>query len=374
MANKDYYETLGISRTATKDEIKSAYRKLAMKYHPDRNKEEGAEKKFMEIQEAYDILYDDNKRKTYDQFGSAAFEQGGQGGNPFQGFGGGGFGGFDGFGDIFSQMFGGDQRNSNPHGPQRGNDSLMRVKISFMDSINGKKITIPVTYEKVCETCNGTGAKSKDDIKPCPHCGGKGYINSTRQTLFGTMQTQEECPYCHGSGKTIVNKCSSCNGSGYKKVKEDLSVNIPAGISSGQQIRVQGKGSRGINGGSNGDLYIEIIVAPHNNFTRDGNDIHIEIPIDFVDACLGIDIEVPTVYGSIELKIPAGSQPNQIFKIKDRGVKDMRTQRPGNQYVHLKIATPTVLSKAQKEALINYKKAEKKDESIFQKFIKGFKK
>lgn len=374
---KDYYETLGISRTATKDEIKSAYRKLAMKYHPDRNKEPGAEKKFMEIQEAYDVLYDDQKRKTFDQFGSAAFDQNGgmNGQNPFQG----GFssGGFGDFGDIFSQMFGGaggGSRRSGSTGPTRGDDTLMRVKIGFLDAILGKKITIAVSYDKLCDTCHGTGAKSSSDIQTCSHCGGTGRVLTTRSTLFGTMQSESECPYCHGTGKIIANKCPDCGGSGYKRVKENITIDIPAGINAGQQIRVKNKGLKGNNGGESGDLYIEIVIAPHSAFERDGNDIHLKVSIDFVDAALGTTIDIPTVYDNVSLKVPAGSQPNTILKLNGKGIKDMRTGKQGNQFVHLDIKTPTELNKKQKDLLEQFKSSGDSNNSAFSKFIKNFKK
>lgn len=378
--NKDYYAVLGVPKTATKDEIKSAYRKLAMKYHPDRNKEPGAEKKFMEIQEAYDVLKDDEKRKTYDQFGSAAFEQGGFGTNNGNPFGAGGFGfNFNGddLNDIFSQFMGGGRRRSSRNsGPQKGDDLAYKIKISFMDAINGKKVTLPnYTYEKSCNSCNGTGAKNGTDFVTCPHCNGTGRIRSQSRSIFGIFESEEQCPYCNGTGKMINNKCPDCNGSGYIKVKEDLLVNIPAGINNGQQIKIKEKGGRGLNGGPNGDLYIEINVAPHQTFTRQGNDIHISIPIDFVDAALGIVVNVPTVYeNSVELKIPAGVQPENILRMKGMGVKDLRTGNPGDQYVHLKIMTPTNLNKNQKEYLKKFKEEESDNDNIFKKFMKNFKK
>ncbi|MEG0034326.1 MAG: molecular chaperone DnaJ [Bacilli bacterium] len=379
MAEKrDYYETLGVQRTATKDEIKSAYRKLAMKYHPDRNKEPGAEKKFMEVQEAYDVLYDDQKRKTFDQFGSAAFDQNGSasgfgGGNPFQG----GFGNFGDLNDIFSQMFGGGMgggRNSQRNGPNRGDDTLMRVKVSFIDAIMGKKITIPVTYDKVCDTCNGTGAKSSSDIKTCSHCGGSGYVRTTKQTLFGAMESETTCPYCGGTGKIIANKCPDCGGTGSKRVKENIDIAIPAGINAGQQIRVKGKGMKGSNGGSNGDLYIEIVIQEDNIFKRDGNDIHLNLEIDFVDAALGISMDVKTVYDTISLKIPAGSQPNTVLKLSGKGIKDMRNGRPGDEYVHIIIKTPTNLNTKQKECLNDFKINSNSQNNPFSRFKDKLKK
>ena len=378
MAKRDYYEVLGLTKSASKDDIKSAYRKLAKKYHPDINKEPGAEEKFKEVQEAYDVLYDDNKRQMYDQFGMAAFEQGsstGGAGNPFQGggFAGQGFGGVD-LNDIFSSFFGGGpRRQSNPTGPQRGDDNLMRVKIGFMDAILGKKITVPITYDEQCEYCHGTGAKTPNDIQTCSRCNGTGYIRTTQRTLFGVMENQTVCPDCGGSGKKVTTPCEHCGGKGYNRVKRDVEVNVPAGINAGQQIRLKGKGSKGRNGGENGDMYLEIVIAPHEHFKRDGNDIHLTVPLSFADAALGTKIEVPTVYGDVEVTIPAGTQPDQILRLKGRGVKDLRKGTPGDQYLHLNIQTPTKLSKKEKDLLEEFRKVSSGEDSLFAKFKKKFK-
>ena len=378
MAKRDFYEVLGVNKSASKDEIKSAYRKLAKKYHPDINKEPGAEEKFKEVQEAWDVLGDDKKRQMYDQFGMAAFEQGsstGGAGNPFgAGFGSQGFGDIN-LGDIFSSFFGGGNRGRRANvGPQKGEDVLQRIRVQFMDAVLGKKVLVPVEYDEPCKTCGGTGAKSSSGIKTCPKCGGKGYVTVETPSLFGVMQSQRVCPDCGGSGKIITDKCPNCNGKGYTHIKRDMEVNIPAGINAGQQIVVRGKGGHGINGGPNGDLYLEIVLVPHPNFKRDGNDIHIDIPISFVDATLGKKIDVPTVYGDCEVEIPAGTQPNQILRLKGRGIKDMRKGTPGDEYIHVQIKTPTKLSKEQKKLLEEYQKTEGKEDSIFDKFIKSFKK
>jgi molecular chaperone DnaJ len=381
MAEKrDYYDVLGLSKNATKDEIKSAYRKLAMKYHPDHDKSPDAAEKFKEVNEAYSVLYDDEKRKAYDQFGHAAFDQNGeQNANPFTGVN--GFSGFGDFSDIFSQVFGGaaggnarSSRSNSSNEPLKGDNRLMRIKITFMDAINGKTISLPLSYDKVCDTCGGTGAKSRDDLVDCPFCNGRGYVKTTRQTFFGVMESESECPHCHGTGKIVKNKCPDCNGTGYKKVNENLSIKIPAGINNGQQIRVQGKGERGANGGSNGDLYIEVIVVDHDFFKRDGNDIHLTIPLDFVDATLGTTITVPTVYGDVDVKIPAGTQPNTILRIRDKGVKDMRTGRPGSEFIHIDVKTPENLTKDQQKALETFKNSSNSSDNTYVKFIKTFKK
>ena len=380
MAKKDYYESLGVNKSASKDEIKSAYRKLAKKYHPD-NKETGDAEKFKEVQEAYDVLYDDKKRGMYDQFGHAAFEQGaggGPGGNPF----GGGFSGFDfngegvDLGDIFSSFFGGggSRRRSANTGPERGQDVLMHVTIDFMDAVNGKKVDLTLNHDEQCPNCHGSGAKSPDSIRTCTQCHGSGRIRTTRQSLFGVMEQESACPTCNGSGKIIVDKCPNCGGKGYIKQKKNVTLNIPAGINNGQQLRQTGLGELGKRGGPNGDLYIEINVKPHQFFKRDGNDIHIEIPLDFVDAILGTTVDIPTVYGNKSLSIPAGTQPNQILRMKGHGVKDLRSGKPGDQYVHLNIKMPTSLTKDQRAILEDYRRKSNTSESFFSKFMKNFKK
>lgn len=382
MANKrDYYEVLGVSKSASKDEIKSAYRKLAKTYHPD-NKETGNEVKFKEVQEAYDILYDDQKRSTYDQFGHAAFEQAGgnPGANPF----GGGFGGFNGFGgfgdgmdlnDFVSSFFGGGRRQqANRNGPRRGNDLVKRVKITFMDAVNGRDIDLDIDVDETCSHCNGTGAKSPSDISTCPHCQGRGYVRVQRQSLLGVVTSEEVCPQCGGSGKIIKEKCPECSGRGYIHKRKKVPVHIPAGINEGQQIRVSGMGERGINGGPNGDFYVEILVQEHPYFKRNGNDIHIEIPLEFVDACLGTTLDVPTVYGEVTLNVPNGTQPGQVLRMKGCGIKDLRSGKAGDQFVHLKIEVPTSLTKEQKDLLTKFKGTKKAEDNLFTKFKKLFKK
>ncbi len=362
---RDYYEVLGVSKSASKDEIKSAYRKLAKQYHPDLNHSPDAPEKFKEVQEAYDVLYDDNKRKQYDQFGFAAFEQGastGGAGNPFTGggFSGQGFGDVD-LNDIFQSFFGGGMgsgRTRNSSGPRKGEDALYRVKISFMDAVNGRKITIPVTYDEPCEHCHGTGAESPSDFVTCPECGGSGIVKTRQQTLFGVMEGQSTCSRCHGTGKIVKNKCHACGGAGYNRIHRDLEVNIPAGINNGQQIRVAGKGSRGYNGGVSGDLYVEVQIQPHEKFRRDGNDVHLDLDLSFVDCALGAKVDVDTVYGPVTVTIPDGTQPDDVLKLRDRGIKDLRTQKPGNEFLHIKVKTPTGLSETQKDLLRQFQAEE----------------
>jgi molecular chaperone DnaJ len=375
MATKrDFYDILGINKSASKDDIKAAYRKLAKQYHPDLNKAPDAEKKFKEVQEAYDILFDEQKRAAYDQFGHAAFDQQGGGGNPFQG---GGFGGFSGFqdvdlGDVFGSFFGGGQRRSRqPSGPQRGADTQMRLRIDFMDAINGKKLTIPIQYDESCLTCAGSGARSSSDLETCRQCNGSGRQRVRQRTILGMMETEAVCDNCQGRGKKIKATCATCQGKGYNRAKTDIEVNIPAGINTGQQIRISGKGERGDLGGPNGDLYLEISINKHPHFNREGNDIHLEIPISFVDATLGVTLDIPTVYGDVSLMIPPGTQPDKVLKVKGKGVKDLRGQAPGDQYIHLKIETPTNLSKKQKDLLESFR-SDEQQETSFKKFKKFF--
>lgn len=378
MANKDYYATLGVNKDASADEIKKAYRTLAKKYHPDLNKEPGAEQKFKEIQEAYDVLSDDQKRKTYDQFGSAAFD-GSAGGAGFNGFNGfqGSFQDFD-MDDIFSQIFGGGRRRqsrTDANRPVRGEDQLTRVVINFMDSINGCTVTIPVEYDERCDYCGGTGAKTPQDIETCPTCGGTGQVNKRVQSFLGTIEQRTVCPDCHGTGKHVKNKCPHCNGNGYTHVKTKIEINIPAGISNGQQVRVPGRGGRGINGGENGDLYVEIAVNESQVFERKGNDIYVSVPLSIADASLGCTIDVQTVYGEAELKIPAGIQQGTLLRMRGKGVK--KGAIFGDQYVKVDIKIPKNLSEEQKNLLRQFQDIEERKpvhESWFDKIKKHFNK
>lgn len=376
MAKRDYYEVLGVTKTATDDEIKKSYRRLAKKYHPDVNKEADAAEKFKEVQEAYEVLSDTQKRANYDQFGHAAFDQnGGAGYGGFSGFGQ-GFGGFEDVSDIFESFFGGGSTRSrrNPNGPRKGQDRFMQMRIDFMDAIFGKSVEVSLSVDETCSECSGTGAKSKDDIEVCRRCNGTGHVTVNQRTPFGTFQSSSVCPECNGKGKTIKNRCNKCHGSGYVTKNTKLEVKIPAGIQTGQQLRMSGKGERGANGGPNGDLFIEIIVNKHEMFTRDGRDIHITLPISFVDATLGCKKDVPTVYGDVELNIPEGTQFGQVLRLKGKGVKDTRSTITGDQLVHIEIKTPTKLTKEQKELYEKLRNVEQKNnDSFFEKFKKSFK-
>ena len=369
MAKRDYYEVLGIDKNAKQEEIKSAYRKLVKKYHPDINKEKDAEEKFKEIQEAYDTLSDENKRSNYDRFGHA-FDQsaaGQNGGTEF--YSESNFGNFGGFEDIINSFFGGEERSRKRKTSNIGSDVLKRIEISFMNAVLGTTISMNITYNEKCSSCNGK--KGKTII--CSNCNGRGVINGYRQTIFGRMASQITCPKCSGNGEIIISKCPSCNGKGFNKVKKNIDVRIPAGIDNGQRIRLQGKGGSGSNGGDNGDLYLEIIVKPHRFFLRKGNDIHLSIPISSIDAILGITVDIPTIYGNVSLKIPSGTQPTQIFKLKGKGVKDVHNQYiTGDQYVHLLFKTPEKISENQIKLLKKFKEDDNKKNNYFEQFKNFF--
>lgn len=375
MASKrDYYDILGVSKSADKDELKRAYRKLAKQYHPDINKDDNAEEQFKEVQEAYDVLSDDNKKAAYDRYGHAAFDQtqGGFGGG-FQG----GFGGFDDIdlGDIFSSFFGGGgSRTTRQTGPRQGEDRYMQLTIDFMDAINGKDVEIKINVDEQCSTCNGTGAKTPSDFVTCSQCNGTGSVRSQQRTAFGVFESQTVCPKCQGTGKEIKEKCSDCQGKGYNNKNTVVKLKIPAGIASGQQLRVAQKGHRGTNGGPNGDLFVEINVKPHSHFVRDGRNINISVPISAIDATLGCDIDIPTVYGDVTLKVPEGTQHGALFRLKSKGVKDLRSENYGDQIVRIEIKIPTKLSKDEKELYKQIKNKEGKSNTFFGNFKKSFRK
>ena len=377
MAEKrDYYEVLGVSKGASDDEIKRAYRKLAKKYHPDLNKEPDAAEKFKEVNEAYEILSDPQKRQSYDQFGFAGTDP-----NGFGGFNGAsGFGGFD---DIFSSFFGGSGfsgasgfggQTRTSRGPQKGNDRFMRMSVSFMDACFGKTETVNLTVDDPCPHCHGTGAETPNDVVTCPDCHGSGVVDMIQSTMFGRIRTQSECPKCHGSGKYIRKACHVCGGSGYERKRSSVDIKIPAGISSGQQMRVAGKGERGVNGGPNGDLYIEINVEPHQYFTRNGKDILLDIPVSAVDATLGTTIEVPTVYGDVSMKIPQGTQDGARLRLKGKGVVDIKSGKQGDQLCTVRIKIDTELSRKEKELYQQLQALQGKGKagSIWEKFKRQF--
>ena len=367
MNNTEYYDRLGVSKDASQDEIKRAYRKMSKKYHPDINKEPGAEEKYKEVQEAYETLSDDQKRAAYDQYGpdgaNAGF--GGQGG--FGGFdGGAGFGGFE---DIFSSFFGGGA-SRNPNAPRQGDDLQYRVNLSFEEAVFGTEKEVHYNREATCKTCSGSGAKPGTSPVTCGRCHGQGVINVDTQTPLGVMRRQVTCDVCHGTGQEIKDPCQTCHGTGHEKQSHKVSVKIPAGVETGQQIRLAGQGEAGFNGGPYGDLFVIINVNPSDKFTRDGSTIYYTLNISFVQAALGDTVEVPTVHGNVEMTIPAGTQTGKTFRLKGKGAPRLRGGSQGDQHVTVKIVTPTKLNDAQKEALLAFAKASGDEKIAPQK--KGF--
>ena len=366
MNNTEYYDRLGVSKDASQDEIKRAYRKMSKKYHPDINKEPGAEEKYKEVQEAYETLSDDQKRAAYDQYGpDGANGFGGQGG--FGGFdGGAGFGGFE---DIFSSFFGG-SATRNPNAPRQGDDLQYRVNLSFEEAIFGAEKEVHYNREATCKTCSGSGAKPGTSPVTCGRCHGQGVINVDTQTPLGMMRRQVTCDICHGTGQEIKEPCQTCHGTGHEKQSHKVSVKIPAGVETGQQIRLASQGEAGFNGGPYGDLFVIINVNPSDKFTRDGSTIYYTLNISFVQAALGDTVEVPTVHGNVEMTIPAGTQTGKTFRLKGKGAPRLRGGSQGDQHVTVKIVTPTKLNDAQKEALLAFAKASGDEKIAPQK--KGF--
>ena len=353
MADKrDYYEVLGVSKEASDDEIKKAYRKCAKQYHPDLHPgDKEAEAKFKEANEAYEVLSDKDKKARYDQFGHAGVDPnfgGSAGGNPW----GGGVGGFD-FSDIFD-MFGGGfggARRANPNAPRQGSDCEASVVISFEEAAKGCKMTI--TYQQIenCSDCGGTGAEKGTQPKTCPDCGGTGQVRINQRTPFGVMQSSRTCDRCHGRGKIVDKPCPTCDGKGRVRRKKNIEVNIPAGIDDDQVVTVRGKGNAGTNGGPSGDLQVFVTVRPHAIFERRGNDVWLNMPITFTQAALGDDVEVPTLDGKVSYHIHEGTQPGDIFKLRGKGIPSIYGRGTGDQYVQVTIEVPKNLSKKQKELL-----------------------
>lgn len=349
---RDYYEVLGVDRSASDDELKKAYRKAAKKYHPDLNPgDAAAEKAFKEVNEAYEVLSDKEKRSRYDQFGHAGVDPNfGAGG----GYGGGFNGDFGDLGDIFGSFFGGGfggSRRANPNAPRRGNDASAAVNISFEEAAKGCKQTVKVTKIETCDECGGSGAKKGTSSKTCPVCHGTGQVTSSQRTPFGVFQTQTVCSNCNGSGKVIENPCTKCNGKGRIRHTVQETVDIPAGIDDGQVIRLRGKGDSGVNGGPSGDLNITVNVRPHPIFSRNGYDVYCEIPITFVEAALGGDITVPTLDGKVKFTIHEGTQPGDEFKLRGKGIQRLNYSGRGDQYVKITVEVPKNLSHEQKEKL-----------------------
>ena len=353
---RDYYEVLGVQKSAGEDEIKKAYRSLAKKYHPDMNPgDKDAEVKFKEVNEAYAVLSDSEKRSKYDRFGHAAFDPSAGGGGY------GGFSGFDGadfdFGDIFSSFFGGGGGSSysRQNMPVDGDDIGARITISFDEAAFGTKKEVNFARIETCGDCGGKGAKNESDIETCKDCRGTGRVSVRQQTILGYMQTQRPCQTCRGTGKIIKTPCSNCNGKGRIKINKKLEVNIPAGIDDKQNIVLRGQGSAGVNGGSNGDLIIEVRVKEDKIFERNGNNIYCEVPISFAEAALGAEIDVPTLGGGTEkYKIPEGTQSGTSFTLRGKGISDINTKRPGDLIITVAVETPKNLNSEQKKLLAEF--------------------
>lgn len=378
MAKRDYYEVLGVSKDATDAEIKSAFRKKAKEFHPDINKSADAPEKFKEAQEAYACLSDKDNRAKYDKFGHAAFD------NPYGGAGGGGayqgnpFSGFD-FSDIFDDIFGGGFGGSfggfgssygsskNQTRARKGADSIYGMKIDFMDAVYGCKKDIDLEYYETCDDCDGHGGHGEST---CSECGGRGVVIKQSNTILGVIQTKTTCPECNGKGKSYKTKCNTCRGNGKVKVSKTLTIDIPAGIDNGEQLRISGKGEPGINGGPNGDLYLEFRISEHELYKREGIDIYINLPVTITDLCLGCKKSIVTMDGEVELKIAAGSQPGDTLRIKGKGINRNDSWKKGDFYCVLDLIIPTSLSRKQKKLLEELEDTGLDDSSEFKKFNK----
>ena len=369
MNKRDYYEVLGVSKTASQDEIKSAFRKLAKKYHPDVSKEPDAAEKFKEAQEAYAILSDENKRKQYDQFGHSAFENNGYSSADFN------WDDFD-WADILGEMFGGGFGSSfrssfggrgKTNRPVKGNDLLTRLNITFEEAVNGCYKTINVTLDEKCDKCDGMGGHG---AKKCPDCNGSGTVNREQATIFGTFMTRTTCSNCNGTGTIFEEKCRDCRGTGHIRKNKDIEVKVPAGIDSGNRLRVAGKGEAGYNGGPNGDIYIEFNVSSHPLFERNENDIYLALPITLTDAVLGNKVDVPTLDGKVKLTIPAGSKTGDKHRIKGKGINDVNTGKPGDMYIVLNVIIPKKLTREQKKLFEELAKTELNNSDEFKKIAK----
>ncbi len=357
MADKrDYYEVLGVSKTATDDEIKKAYRKAAKENHPDLNPgDAAAEARFKEASEAYEVLSDSDKRSRYDQFGFAGVDPnyGAGAGGAYGGYGGfGGFSDFSDLGSIFSDFFGGGASTSQRrNAPTRGESVRTSVVISFEEAAFGCKKEVSVSRVETCSECGGSGAEKGSDIETCSNCKGRGTINTVRQTVFGAMQQSSTCPSCNGKGKTIKNPCQTCKGKGKVRKNKKISVNIPAGIDNGQTISLSGQGNAGSNGGPSGDLLVTVSVRPHAIFEREGSSVYCEIPVTFVQAALGAELEVPTLDGKVKYNMPEGTQTGTVFRLRGKGMPVINSKSRGDQYVTVVVETPRNLTSEQKDLM-----------------------
>jgi len=354
MSKRDYYETLGVARNASEEEIKKAYRRLAMKLHPDRNPgDKTTEAKFKEAKEAYEVLCDAQKRAAYDQFGHAGVDPAAAGaGGFYSARGGGNFA--DIFGDVFGDIFGGGRGRG---GAQvfRGADLRYSLELALEDAVRGTEVKIRVPAMEACETCKGSGSKPGKSSTVCPTCGGHGQVRM-QQGFFSIQQT---CPNCHGAGKVITDPCTTCNGAGRVQHTKTLSVKVPAGVDDGDQIRLAGEGEAGENGGPSGDLYVQVRLKQHSLFKRDQDDLYCEMPVSFVTAALGGELEVPTLDGRASIKIPAGTQSEKLFRLRGKGVRNVRSGQVGDLYCRISVETPVNLTAKQKELLEEFEKSVK---------------
>ena len=356
---RDYYEALGLQKSATDEEIKKAFRQLAKKFHPDMNPgNKRAEERFKEINEAYEVLSDSDKKSRYDQFGHAGVD-------PNFNAGGSGFGGFNGFGgmdfdlgDLFGSFFGGSASNSrNRNAPRRGERVRADAVITFEEAAFGCEKEIPVMRVEPCDDCEATGCKPGTTAEKCTNCNGSGTVMTQQRTPFGVMQSSGECPRCSGRGKIIHQPCLKCRGLGFVRRNRNIKISIPAGIDNGQTISMRGQGSAGSGGGEPGDLFVTIVVAKHAVFQRDGNSVHIEIPLTFVQSALGAEIEVPTLDGKVKYTIPEGTQTGSVFRLRGKGIQNLRGTGRGDQFVTVSVVVPTNLTDEQKELLIKFASA-----------------
>ena len=374
MNKKDYYEVLGVSKTATEAEIKSAFRKLAKKYHPDVSKEPDAEEKFKECQEAYAVLSDPNRRKQYDQFGHAAFANDAGGASGFGGFS--GFGDFGDMSDIFDDILGGfgfstrsgSRRSAN--GPRRGNDVLYRMTIDFEEAVYGCKKDIKLDVEDKCDNCDGVGGF---DSKTCPECRGSGTVTSEQRTMFGSFLSKTTCRNCNGTGTIFERKCTKCHGSGNIRKNKTITITVPSGIDSENRLRVAGKGEAGINGGNPGDLYVEFTVRDHELYDRVDDDIYLTLPLTITEAILGCKKDVPTLYGNVSLNIPAGTQNADKLRLRGKGVENVQTKKKGDMYIIAKVLIPEKLTRTQKDLIDKLNDTDLETNTEFKKYKKFLK-